>query len=391
MLLNKRKQLLLIFGLLSFGISGCSSEPNAEENNAPIEADDAEKAAQNQKEESKTIAECYRKIYEQANAEGTLGTPDTMKKIIECLGEAGYAAVDEENQVDMVHPDRVKEFIGKVEKREEAELLIICVAEEGGFTRFDLQTSNGEVQVTRSYLLWNEKTPEINSNERYPADGWNYSEEGYLFFEQYHMPGYDGAPGYTALRVEHLDEKCRALNRQYLLPIGYGSNNMFLTDWDEQDFTALDFYDLFHILYPRIYGVRTPYEITYEGALYDVSGEEFEKVIRSYFQIPLETLRSRTTYLADSQTYQYRTRGFGDWGWNPNVPYPEVVKYEENADGTLKLIVNAVYPAEKMSRAFSSEVVVRPLPYGGVQYVSNYVILSADDIESSWYVDRMSE
>lgn len=35
-------------------------------------------------------------------------------------------------------------------------------------------------------------------------------------------------PKHTALRVLPLDEKCRELNRKYILPVGYKQNNIFL-------------------------------------------------------------------------------------------------------------------------------------------------------------------
>ncbi len=385
----QKKELLLGLALLIVGTWGCGNAPQPipqSENVQNNQGTDEEFEA-----ESKEIAECYRVIYERAVEAGTLGTLDTARKIVECLGDAGYAAVDAENQIDMVNSEKVKAFIRNVEEKADTELTIICVAPTGGFTRFDLQTSEEEVWITRSYLSWNGKIPETNSKEGYRAENWNYSQEGYLFFEKNHMSGYDGPSGYTALRVEQLDERCRELNRQYLLPIGYGSNNMFITEWNEQDFGELNFYDMFHILYPLVYGMPTPYEVSYEGKLYDVPQEEFEKVVMSYFKIGSETLRSKTTYLEGSKAYEYRTRGFNDWGNSPNIPYPEVVQYKENSDGTLTLIVNVVYPVEKLSRALSHEVVVRPLSDGGVQYVSNHVIWSVDNIQPSWYTDRLTE
>lgn len=54
-------------------------------------------------------------------------------------------------------------------------------------------------------------------------------------FERYRMGGYDGDSAYTALRVEPLDEKLRVLNRKYIKTIGYDSNNLFTTNWDESD------------------------------------------------------------------------------------------------------------------------------------------------------------
>lgn len=53
------------------------------------------------------------------------------------------------------------------------------------------------------------------------------------------------------MRVLPLDEKYRTLNETYMMPISYVKNNMFLVDWSEDDFSALDFYDLFDIFTVR--------------------------------------------------------------------------------------------------------------------------------------------
>ena len=57
------------------------------------------------------------------------------------------------------------------------------------------------------------------------------------------MGGYDGDSAYTALRVEPLDEKLRVLNRKYIKTIGYDSNNLFTTNWDESDMNKINYYD----------------------------------------------------------------------------------------------------------------------------------------------------
>lgn len=86
---------------------------------------------------------------------------------------------------------------------------------------------------------------------RYPVDSWEYTKEGYLLFEGshyseiYYALSLSDEPEHTALRVLPLDETCRKLNRAYLLPVGYGGNNLFLVDWSEQNFENLNFYDLF--------------------------------------------------------------------------------------------------------------------------------------------------
>lgn len=371
----KEKGLLLVFILLLFGVSGCDKASKSPE-----------------QIESKEIVGCYHDIYEQAASDETRGSFDATKKIVECLGDAGYVVVDSENQVDMVNSDKVKKFIGEVRNKKEAELTIISILENGGFIQFDLKTSEGKVNVTRSNYSWNGKTLETDSKEEYPAYNWSYSEEGYLFFEQYHAPGYDGASDHTALRVQHLDEKCRELNRQYILPIGYELNNMFILDWSENDFEGLNFYDLFDILYQKIYKQSMPYRPSDNcaiGLIYHVPKDEFEKVIMSYFKIDSKTLQSKTEFLQDDQSYEYRPRGLYDCE-PPSIPYPEVVDYVEDGDGTITLTVNVVYPDKNLSKAYVHKVVIRPLSDESFQYVSNHVVPSKDNYKDSWHVDRLT-
>ncbi|MEG2957430.1 MAG: DUF6070 family protein, partial [Christensenellaceae bacterium] len=39
----------------------------------------------------------------------------------------------------------------------------------------------------------------------------------------------------------------------YILPINYGLNNMFLLNWSEEDYSNLEFYDIFDKLYTEVY------------------------------------------------------------------------------------------------------------------------------------------
>ena len=50
---------------------------------------------------------------------------------------------------------------------------------------------------------------------------------------------------HIALRVEHLDEECRELCAKYIEPVSYSLNNMFITSWNKDDYSNLDFYDIF--------------------------------------------------------------------------------------------------------------------------------------------------
>ena len=74
-----------------------------------------------------------------------------------------------------------------------------------------------------------------------------------------------------------------------------------------------------------------------------------------------------------------------------NIPEPEVVAYEKNPDGTLRLTVNAVWAEKCLEQAFCHEVTVRPLEDGSFQYVSNRVLQSENNVEITWYTERLTE
>lgn len=88
--------------------------------------------------------------------------------------------------------------------------------------------------------------------------------------------------------------------------------------------------------------------------------------------------------------YLYKPRGFYE-GEYPDIPYPEVTEYTENQDGTITLTVNAVYPEENTSRAFSHRTVIRPLSEEDFQYVSNEMILPEKAYDYWWHSNRLTE
>lgn len=391
--------------LMFLAIAGCSSvadsgsELSEEETEQTVQGTDnqtgdhAEELQSGTAVDSVMIAELYRDIYEQAIQDQTLGSLEMIQSVVARLGENGYAAMDaeNENQVNMTHPELLEQFCRLVDENDEGSVTFFCMMENGGFVRFDLETSAGQVMVTRSVLSWTGGKAEMGYVNHYVADVWKYSENGYLFFEEALPPGYDGAPGYTAVRVQPLEETCREFNRKYILPVSYASNNMFLTDWSEPDFQGIEFDDLFALLYPYAMGTSMPYEKSVEGERYMVPEEEYEKVICSYFSIDKETLRTQAAYSQQDERYDYRTRGFYDNAASPNVPYPEVVAYRENKDGTVTLTVNAVWPQKHMDEVFGHEVTVRPDENGGFQYVSNRVTDFAENAAPEWYTEKFTE
>lgn len=311
----------------------------------------------------------------------------------------GYPTVDSKNQIDMVEAEQVIRFCEMVEAKREDKLSVMEVTHSGRLIEYDLQTSDGKVNVVSKHFVYENGKLQKVFTGNYMADDWAYSENGYLMFsgvyfseEQYVLTLSD-AEEYVALRAQPLDETCRELNRKYLLSIGYAWNNMFLVDWSEEDFGNLNFYDLYDIFYQNIYERHVPYvpdENPDSGAVYRIPKAEFEHIIMSYFNIDGKTLQTKTTYDSEDAIYEYKPRGFYEVEY-PEYPYPEVVAYTENENGTITLAVNVVFPYAGISKVYAHEVVVRPLDDGTVRYVSNRIIPSQNNYEVTWHTPRLTE
>ena len=398
--INKPLSLFVLTGIVSFMIAGCGDElPEVSEVREIVVDHEVSPTNEDDFEDAISIAAVYRDIYDEAVEANTLGSLETLQSIVARLGENGYVAVDSENQVDMAGAEQVMEFCKAVNEKKSATLTIIVI-KDLGFRKFDLKTEDGSVNIVRGYYQYDQNGCLQNRDTvRYPADIWRYTEEGYLIFEGSYFSDENfvltlsDTSEHTALRVLPLDETCRELNRKYILPVGYEQNNIFLTDWNEEDFGDLDFYDIFDNFYPFLYGKAVPYVADDNlgvGATYQIPEDVFENVITAHFKIDRETLRRKTTYFLNDATYGYRPRGFYEVEY-PDIPYPEVVSYTENEDGTITLIVNAVYPNGNTSVAYSHKTVIRPLDGDCFRYVSNQMLSSEDERVIWWHSDRLTK
>lgn len=383
--------------MLIVSVSGCSDTP--QEETAVVETiSEVQLSGQKDEEETEKMIECCLELYEKAAEENKIDDLETIRSIVNCLGENGYPAVDSRNQINMTEPEKVVEFCEKVDAQEEAEITIIEVSYLGGFVKYDLKTKDGNVDVVRSYYKYENGNMKREVTGSYQTEYWNYTEDGYLMFsgvwfsEELYVLTLSGAEEHTALRVQTLDETYRELSRKYLLPIGFEQNNMFIVDWSEDDFGDLNFYDMYELLYPKVNGTYTPYVADDNlgvGAVYRILKDDFESVIMAYFNIDSETLQSKTIYYAEDGTYEYKPRGFEEVEY-PEYPYSEVVGFTENSDGTLTLTANVVFPYAGDSKVYAHEVVVRPLENGSVQYVSNRIIPSEDNYRETWHTPRLT-
>lgn len=400
---QKRKRARLfsvMIYVMALMTAGCSNQPpRVSDSGIELVNKEEQPSGEDMCVDAKDIAAVFQDIYDEAAQTNMLGSLEIKRRIVARLGENGYVAVDHENQVNMAGAGQAIEFCKAVDEKKSSELTIIVITDLG-FRKFDLKTEDGNVNIIRGYYQYDKNGYLQNrSTVSYPADLWQYTEEGYLLFEGSYFSDENfvftlsDTAEHTALRILPLDEKCRELNRKYILPVGYKQNNIFLSDWSEADFGDLDVYDIFDLFYPILYKQPLPYvadENSGVGAAYRISEKIFEDIIMTYFHVDRETLRSKTTYFSEEAVYEYRPRGFYEAEY-PDIPYPEVVSYTENPDGTITLIVNAVYPYEDTSLAYSHRTVIRVLDEECFQYVSNQMISLEEDRDIWWHSNRLTE
>lgn len=384
-------------------LSGCSIKPFEEKQNVEAASEEAAGEVENVQinetlDDEKLISICL-ELYEKAAEENNIDDLNTIRNIVNQFGENGYPAVDSRNQVDMTNAEQVIKFCRQVDAGQEAEITIIEVPWLGGVFKYEFKTKDGNVDVVKSCYKYQNGDMKKEFTGSYHAENWNYTEEGYLMFtgvlisDVVYAMTLNGIEEHVALRVQPLEEAYRELNRKYLLPITYERNNMFITDWSEDDFGGLDFYDIFTILYTKVYDGDFPYSMddnVCAGAIYQIPKDEFEHVITSYFNLDSETLQSKITYDSEHMTYEYKPRGFYEVEY-PEYPYSEVVGYTKKDDGTIALTVNVVFPYAGNSKVYVHEVVVRPMEDGGVQYVSNRIIPDENNKEATWHTPRLTE
>ena len=119
--------------------------------------------------------------------------------------------------------------------------------------------------MNRQYCSYKNGKLEKTWEGNYRAQEWKYTEEGYFMFssacfsEDMYRLAVSTSEEYGAFRVLPLDEQCRRLRQTYLDPVGFVRNTLFLTDWSEEDFGSLNFYDVYDLFYEQVNGGENPY------------------------------------------------------------------------------------------------------------------------------------
>ena len=241
-----RKRLLVLCVLAA--TLGCSCAKV--ETELPIKSNIDTQTSFDEEKSSQIIAISLEAMKEQASNPSETKL-EKVKQVMQRLEAQGYAAVDSKNQINMVCADQAIDFCQAVEEKQQDDFMLTVISDTLKWTIYDFHCEDGTVTVARNIYQYEDGNMQLEDSAVYTALDWKYTAEGYIMFsgswysEAYYLFTLSDMQEKFALRVLPLDEKYRALNETYMMPISYVKNNMFLMDWSEDDFSALDFYDLF--------------------------------------------------------------------------------------------------------------------------------------------------
>ena len=100
--------------VLMLSVSGCSDAPS-EEDTVSETVIDIQAIPEESQENAEEIINICIDLYKKAADENKIADLETIRSIVNCLGENGYPAVDSRNQINMTEPEKVVKFCEKVE------------------------------------------------------------------------------------------------------------------------------------------------------------------------------------------------------------------------------------------------------------------------------------
>ena len=181
---------------------------------------------------------------------------EIVHHMAETAAAEGIAVTCGNYDYNMLNYEETDRALREAAAGKEAETCFFVITSEGYFRYFYLQFADEKLTVSYASAVFDEDGgSRIREMEKFSVYDWKYTEKGWLIWEKA-LSRNQEMDMHTFVRILPLDEKCRELGNTYILPVSYFCNNLFLTDWDENNMENIEFNDLFDFLYEMKYGVK---------------------------------------------------------------------------------------------------------------------------------------
>lgn len=320
-------------------------------------------------------------VYAQAGVKETSDVTlkeDKVHEMIDLIAGNGCAVICGSRDDNMKNYESVDESLRKAKRGESADTEFYSVNINGVFRYYRFTFEKGRMAVTFASAGYQEDLrPAIRQMEKIWAYDWDYTEKGWLIWEKA-LSRNQEMDMHMFYRILPLNEMCRRISEEYIEPISYFSNNLFLVDWDMKNPEKIEFNDLFDALYAMDTGMKADKEKYEDG----IPEELFENTIERYFDMTGEQIKQYADYNKEKGTYPWLA--VSAWNRIPQLqPFPEVVKCEEHDDGTLSAYVEAVLVESGRDCSFRHVVTLKKDEKGNYKYWGNQV-----DEENAYWIPK---
>ena len=353
------------------GPSEKSSEESSEEPENPFTPHSADLLSEEEKNQSQnttlSAAESVKDLYEGSitadSARYFSGISEfssvQRKAVVEQLGKDGLVSAAEDT--DMQNPEKVEAFYADYLNGQDSMVTVFEVQRDGLIDAMTFVFRKGQLQACYIGVQWKEDgTPEIQSISTNNVAEIKLTEKGYFIYAYETVIAHGCIRQYW--RVSPLSEKCRELTKKYISGLSYLDLDVLVTDWDSSNAGDI----LAPSLYDAIYRIHTGKTLPSDTKR--IPAEEYENIMTTYFPVTVDQLREHCGYDENSDSYEYEKMHVTQY-----PPFGEVVDYTENADGTITLIVDGVWPDHNTDLAFRNTVEVQLFEDGTFRYLSNSI------------------
>lgn len=284
---------------------------------------------------------------------------EQRKAVVEQLEKAGLISVEEDT--NMQNPEGIEMFYADYLNDQDSMVTVFEVQRDGLIGAVTFIYRKEQLQTYYIGVRWKEGgMPEIQGTSVSNVAEIKLTEKGYFIYAYEYVVAHASLRQYW--RVETLSEDCRKLTEKYISGLSYVNYNVLVINWDSSNVEDI----LIPCMFEDIYRIYTGENLKTEE--WKIPAEEYERIMTTYFPVSVEQLREHCGYDEDSNNYEYEMIYA-----SPYPPFGEVVDYTKNADGTLTLIVDGVWPDYNSDLAFRNTVVVQPFEDGTFKYLSNSI------------------
>lgn len=286
-------------------------------------------------------------------------TNEQRKTVVEQLGRSGLVSVEEDTA--MQNHEAVETFYADYLDGRDSMVTVFEVHRDGLIGAVTFIYWKGELQTYYIGVRWKEGgVPEIQGTSVSNVAEIKLTEKGYFIYAYEYVIAHASLRQYW--RIEPLPEDCQELTEKYISGLSYVNYNVLVTNWNSSNVKDI----LMPCMYEDIYRISTGENLKTED--WKIPAEEYERIMTTYFPVSIEQLREYRGYDEGSNSYEYEMIYA-----RPYPPFGEVVDYTKNADGTITLIVDGVWPDYNSDLAFRNTVVVQPFEDGTFRYLSNSI------------------